>query len=423
MATIVTNLQEERNQKGLVMQNLSKERKVVVRCVTNAQTAESVSVQGDKHVLHMLPASIVNSEVISILARGNVIDLKKLVIEVRKMRQLGVEITAKNLAISQDAYVIMPWHIQLEKLYEEMQDVSFPYKAVLGVQLCYEEKAKGKGIQVSDLFQEDVLLDKIDKLAAEYNKMLREYMEPVSVFETYVTYFNWAKLIRQFVCDTSKILFNVPEDSILLEGELLENVEVDKMLSPDSTSSCPMASLACTGAGYYPKDTLNSIGVIKPYLTKKVTGRFATEIFGKQKDILVTLGHEYRDLDCEALRCGWIELPRLSQVVRENQIDSLIITNLDVIGHLGEIKICMGYQFNDIFTFSLVSENSEYDPVYYTFQGGWNLTGEETTWEELPDRAKYFVLCISSFVGVPVSYVEINHEQGQLLKVSVKSSK
>lgn len=420
MATVVTNLQSERNQKGLVIEQLSQNNGAVVRCVTNAKMTDTVLVQGQKYTLRMLPTSIVNTNVISVIARGNVIDLKCLAIEIMKMKKMGVKVTASNLAISQDAYVIMPWHVQIEDVYMQMQKLVQPYPTIAGVGVCYLEKEKGKGIRVSDLFQEDSLLQKINSLVVEYNQMLGRYIKPINASEVYASYFNFAKLIRQFVCDTSKLLLQFPDDSILLEGELLENVEVDCFLSPDSTSSLPMVSLACNGAGYCSKKPFTSIGVIKPYLVKRGEGRFATEVFGSQKKVFVTLGHEYNDLTCDPLRCGWLDMPKLSQKIRENGIDSLILTHLDVVGKLEEIKVCIGYQFGDIFATSIVSENSGYEPVYYTFAGEWNLTGWEKTWEELPDKVKYFVLCLSSFIGIPICYIEIGK---RLLKVNAESSK
>lgn len=394
--------------KGKIIDYLSKNASVSVRCSGGNNAGHTITVNGKKFAFHLIPSGILNSNTKALIGNGVVIDPKVLIEEINNLEANGY--STKNLYISNKAHIIMPYHISLDKLLEENRGNNKIGTTARGIGPAYCDKYERSGIRV-----EDFITPKFRELAqiniANKNKIFEAFGYPTLNAEEIITeYEEYAKILAPYVRDTINMIHQSLEndENILCEGAQATLLDIDFGTYPYVTSSSPTIGGVCTGTGIGAKDIGEVYGVLKAYSSKVGEGPFITEQNNEIGDTIRELGHEYGTTTKRPRRCGWLDLVALKYAVRINGITGLAINHVDTIGKLNKINLCVAYEHKgkvsmDFSTNATYIDNSK--PVYEEFDGNFGDLSNIKTREDLPQNAKKYLKRIEEVVGVPIKFI------------------
>ena len=102
--------------KGKIIDYLSHNADVSVRCTGGNNAGHTINVNGVKYAFHLIPSGILNENTIAVIGNGVVIDPKVLIKEINDLKAQGFKVD--NLYISDLAHVIFPYHIEMDKMLE-----------------------------------------------------------------------------------------------------------------------------------------------------------------------------------------------------------------------------------------------------------------------------------------------------------------
>ena len=394
MLKIITGVQCGNERKEAVTSYESLNARAVVRCAEVNSEEHTILVKGQRYTVNLLPSSITNPEVCSIIAPDVPINPKVLLEEIESMRQKGVKITPENLAISQKAHVIMPWHIMLDEIRELIRGDKSRGTVSNGVEPCCEENCRHTGIRMIDLLSEEDFREKIEDSLKMNEIILCAYSRIVDVQEILETYLEYGKVLAPFIKNTTEMLKKMMKDSknkIILVG-----------------------NQACTGAEIGPTYVDEVIGVMKAYTSKIGEGPFPTEENNEIGNLIREAGHEHSNITKRLVWCGWLDLVMVRDEVFKKGVKCLAINNLDAIGKLKKVQLCIAYRRKSELLNTVPADIENCQPMYKTFFAGWDAS-ECKTWGEIPDRARSFVQEIENFVKVPVKYIGIGPENSRVI--------
>lgn len=394
--------------KGKIIDYLSENASVSVRCSGGNNAGHTITVNGKKFAFHLIPSGILNSNTKALIGNGVVIDPKVLIEEINHLESNGF--STKNLYISNKAHIIMPYHIILDKLLEENRGNNKIGTTARGIGPAYCDKYERSGIRV-----EDFVTPKFRELAqiniANKNKILTAFDYPTLNAEEIITeYEEYAKILAPYVKDTINIIHQSLEhdEHILCEGAQATLLDIDFGTYPYVTSSSPTIGGVCTGTGIGAKDIGEVYGVLKAYSSKVGEGPFITEQNNSIGDTIRELGHEYGTTTKRPRRCGWLDLVALKYAVRINGMTGLAINHVDTIGQLDKIKLCVAYEHKGKVSMDF-STNTTYisncTPIYEEFDGNFGDLSNIKTKEELPQNAKKYLKRIEEIVGIPIKFI------------------
>ena len=396
--------------KGKVMEYLAKNADIVVRCSGGSNTGNTVIFNDKKYVLRFIPVAVLNSDVTAVIANGVVVDPKILVNEINLLKENGYNLD--NLKISEKAHVILPYHIKLDNLEEELRGQDKVGTTLTGSGPAYSDKAGRFGIRVQDfvatrfskLLKRNIevknkILESYEKEALDYNKILEEYSE-------------YSKVLEPYVCDTVNFLQDSVKQNkrIICEGSQATLLDLDLGTYPYVTSSNSTIGGILSGTGLNHKQIGEVYGVVKAYSSRDGEGPFLTEeledveLANKIRD----LGHEYGTISKRPRRCGWLDLNALKYAVQVNGITALAVNHLDVVSKLKTIKLCVAYKYDGKVT-NKFSSNPAYlakcEPIYEEFDGNFEDVLEAAAREDLCEEV----------VGVPIKFIGIGEENENIL--------
>ncbi|MBF0468484.1 MAG: adenylosuccinate synthase, partial [Desulfamplus sp.] len=283
-----------------------------------------------------------------------------------------------------------------------------------GIGPCYEDRATRRGIRFADLLELDLLEEKVRMIMDEKNFYLKNYfntetLDPEDVIERF---FAIKERLIPYIADVSVILNKGMDDGrkILFEGAQGTHLDVEHGTYPFVTSSSTVSGNAACGSGVGPCRLDQIIGIVKAYTTRVGSGPFPTELFDEIGDAIQKKGAEFGATTGRKRRCGWLDMVILKNAARLNSLTGLVITKLDVLDDLEELKICTGYKYNgavmDTFPPSIkVLENCT--PVYETHPGWKQITSHLTDYEDFPDNAKKYLARIEELSGVLIKIVSV----------------
>ena len=404
---VVTGLFWGDEGKGKVTEILSEEASYAIRGTGGNNAGHTViTADGTKHAFHLLPSSIVNPNVISIIGPGVVIDLDVLVKEIKELEEKGYDLS-KTLKISHNAHIIMPYHIHLDELYEKMKKKPVGTTGK-GIGPCYEAKVRRTGLRIEDLYSIYKLQKHIIQDMRVYRAICNNLEEKSMGIGIVINYcLENYEVLEKYICNTQSIVNQAILDSkkIIVEGAQATYLDMDHGNYPMVTSSNPNASGTLSGCGIGPIYVSEVIGIIKAYCSRVGNGPFPTELKNKLGNKIRDLGHEYGTTTGRPRRCGWLDLVLLKNSVILNGCTGICMNHLDTIGKLDKIKVCIGYELNDeTKTNEVPIELEGVKPIYKEFKGNWNAKNIKT-FEELPENAKRYVNYIEEFVGVRIKYL------------------
>ena len=394
--------------KGKIIDYLGSNADIAVRCSGGNNAGHTIEVDGIKFAFHLIPSGILNKGTIAVIGNGVVVDPKVLIEEMENLKEHGY--SADNLRISDKAHIILPYHIEMDKLLEENRGNNKIGTTARGIGPSYCDKYERCGIRA-----EDLISDRFEELLTininNKNKIFEMYgHETVDLEKTLADYKEYAKILKPYITDTVTLIHNALDagKKVICEGAQATLLDIDFGSYPFVTSSNPSIGGVCTGSGVGAKDIGEVYGVLKAYSSRVGAGPYVTEQNNEIGDTIRELGHEYGTTTKRPRRCGWLDLVALKYAVRLNGITGLAVNHVDTIGKLDNIKLCVAYNFNGKETTDFSTNvdflNSSY-AVYEDFEGNFGDIRNCKTYEELPDNAKKYLKRIEDFTGVPVKFI------------------
>lgn len=394
--------------KGKIIDYLSQNADISVRCTGGNNAGHSIEIDGKKFAFHLIPSGILNKGTTAVIGNGVVIDPKVLIEEIENIISNGYSV--EGLKISDKAHVILPYHIQMDKLQEELRGENKIGTTVRGIGPVYCDKFERCGIRMGDLVNKK-FEKQLRKNIENKNKIFKIYnYELISVDEVIEQYNKYAEYLKEYVVDTTILIHNAIEEDkkILCEGAQAILLDIDFGSYPYVTSSNPTIGGICTGSGIGAKYIGEVYGVLKAYSSRVGEGPYLTEQNNQMGDKIRELGHEYGTTTKRPRRCGWLDLVALKYAVIVNGLTGLAINHVDTIGKLDKIKLCVGYKKNGKVTMDF-STDEEYlsncEPVYEEFEGNFGDISNIKTREELPEKAKKYLNRIEEIVKIPIKFI------------------
>ncbi len=409
--------------KGKIVDILTGFADIVVRFQGGNNAGHTVTV-GDKQViLHLIPSGILHPGKTCIIGCGVVVDPSVLIEEIDTIKEKGF-FKDNILLISKEAHLIMPYHKKIDLAKERLRGKHRIGTTGRGIGPAYEDKVARCGIRCGDLLDEEVFREKLKTNLLEKNHYITTifHEEGFELHQIYYEYMGIAEKIVPYITDTSLYLAHaIGEDkSILFEGAQGTLLDVDHGTYPYVTSSNTVAGEAATGSGIGPTAIDSVIGVAKAYTTRVGEGPFPTELSEDEEEALRERGGEYGATTGRPRRCGWFDAVAARYAAMVNGMDGLIITKLDVLDDLEEIKICTAYRYGDetLWVFPQDSNILQVcEPVYETLGGWMEDTSSAKRFDELPLKAQRYIRRIEELVGVQVVMVSVGAERKQAITV------
>ena len=274
--------------KGKITDMLAKEADIVIRFQGGANAGHTIVNDYGKFALHTLPSGVFYSHITNIIGNGVALDIPKVFNEVNQLVERGVP--APHLMISDRAQVVMPYHI-LQDTYEEARLAGKSYGSTKsGIAPFYSDKFAKIGFQVSELFDDEVLEEKLQKVCALKNVLFVNlyHQEPLDPKELLNTLHEYRDMVAPYVGNVSEFLYQAVKEgkNILLEGQLGTMKDPDHGIYPMVTSSSTLAAYGAIGAGIPPYEIKKIVAVTKAYSSAVGAGAFVSEIFGDEADEL-----------------------------------------------------------------------------------------------------------------------------------------
>jgi adenylosuccinate synthase len=421
-ASIVLGTQWGDEGKGKAVDYLADRMDYVVRYQGGNNAGHTVIAEGRLLKLQLIPSGILYPHITSVIADGVVVDPRHLMKEMDSLRETGVDVS--RLVVSGNAHLIMPYHLELEKVTERFLGKNALGTTKRGIGPAYADKAARIGLRVQDLFDEKIFREKLEVVLREKNLILTKIYNrlPLDAERIVEEYLALAERIQPHVTDTGALLYQALTEGkhVMFEGAQGVLLDLDHGTYPFVTSSNPVAGSALASAGVGPHWVDRVIGIMKAYVTRVGAGPFPTELLDDVGERLGTRGKEFGTVTGRQRRCGWYDACLGRYAARLNGLTELLITKLDVLSGLDTLKICTGYRaygqtFDDMPPHQSVFHDAS--PIYEELEGWHEEIDECRSFADLPKQAQAYVRRIEDLVGVPVSVVSVGPARDQSLLV------
>ena len=405
--------------KGKITDFLSERAEYVARYQGGDNAGHTIQFGGETYKLHLIPSGIFSPEKLCIIGNGVVVNPKSLVTELAYLHERNI--TTDNLRISDRAHVILPYHIELDRLQEEAKGDKKIGTTIKGIGPAYMDKAARVGIRIADLLDREVFEERLRINLEDKNRQFTKLYDanPMNFEEIFEEYYEYGQQIKQYVCDTSVLLNDALDNGkrVLFEGAQGVMLDIDQGTYPFVTSSNPLAGGVTIGSGVGPSKVTKVVGVCKAYTSRVGDGPFPTELFDEIGSRIREVGREYGTTTGRPRRVGWFDSVVMRHSKRVSGITNLCLNSIDVLTGLETVKICVAYRKSNgeeisHYPASLV-ELGQCEPVYEELPG-WteDITGCRTL-DELPLEAQNYVRRVSELVGVKISTFSVGPDRNQ----------
>lgn len=391
--------------KGKVVDNLANDLDAAVRYQGGHNAGHTLIVNGKKIVFHLLPSAICHENIKCFIGRGVVVSLEALFSEITEATEVLGNIEDR-LVISSACSLIQPYHIQLDQLREQSNNLTKIGTTGRGIGTSYEDKVGRRSVRVSDLYNEDKLKDKLTQSLDFYNSVFEHSFgaTKIDLNELLDLNLKQAEKLKPYVGNVIQEIRTLQdnEKKILYEGAQGALLDVSLGTYPFVTSSNLIGGISA-GTGISPSDIDYTIGITKAYTTRVGEGPFPTELFDEMGTYLAETGGEVGATTGRPRRCGWLDGFLLENMVKVSGVDGLCLTKIDVLDGLEKIKICINYESNHSEAELIETMDLEdAKPIYIELEGWEEPTAGKTSFEELNEKAKSFIEKIEEISGVPV---------------------
>lgn len=410
--------------KGKIIDLLSKKADIVVRSQGGNNAGHTVISQGKEYKFHLIPSGVLYENVICCITGGVVIDPPSLVKEITSLEEKGICLTGR-LFISSFAHLILPYHRQLDLLYEEARGSFSVGTTGKGIGPCYADKANRIGIQLGEMLDFSKGMEHIKHVISMKNRELVNVFQqpPIDFLSMEIEWKACIDKLRPYISHTveKKVEEAIRQNKkVLFEGAHGSYLDLTFGTYPYVTSSSTIAAGVLAGAGIGPSSIDHIIGVVKAYTTRVGNGPLPTALSEEDegcflnnveaREIAVTTGRKRR--------MGWFDAPLVRNSLRLSGVNSIAVMKLDVLDVLEEIKICVGYKLdgkNLDTPPAMTSDWARLEPVYEIFPGWKQSTKEIHRYEDLPLQAKEYLKKIESLCSCPISYISYGPEREKTL--------
>ena len=402
--------------KGKVVDLYAEHADVIARFQGGNNAGHTLVVKGEKTILHLIPSGILHNHKTCIIGNGVVVDPAVLIQEIEELRQRGVFPSDTNLYLSENAHLIMPYHKRIDMAKEAHLSGRKIGTTGRGIGPAYEDKVARLGIRVSDLLDEKMFQDRLERNLEEKNFLLTQYFheEPVDVKTVFDDYRAYGEYLKSYIADTSLILAKEIKKGrkILFEGAQGSHLDIDHGTYPYVTSSNTISGNACCGTGVGPSAIHAVVGICKAYTTRVGEGPFPTELTDEIGERMQTVGREFGATTGRRRRCGWLDLVLVRQSVRVSGITGLALTKLDVLQGIEKIKVCVAYKWNNKeFTESIpanINILDQCEPVYEEMDGWSEDISTARTLDDLPRNTRRYIERLEVLTGVKCVLVSVD---------------
>ncbi|WP_347559090.1 adenylosuccinate synthase [Robbsia sp. KACC 23696] len=401
--------------KGRLVDWLARDADIVVRYNGGHNAGHTLVVDDKIYKLALLPSGLVRGKR-GVIGNGVALDPEALLAEIDRVAAQGLQVTPENLAISENATLVLPLHRDIDRAQEQLR--RSPIGTTLrGIGPAYEDKVGRRGLRVCDLGDPASLAAKLDELVVYHNAWFRGLSLPEANSATILAgLLALAPRVLPFVRPVWSDLqaAQASGQKMLFEGSQAVMLDIDWGSYPYVTSSNTVASAAATGSGIGAKSLGHVVGVTKAYATRVGEGPFVTELHDAMGERLRATGREFGVNTGRPRRCGWLDMVQLRQSVQVSGIDSLALTKIDVLDGLDRISLCVAYTLDgerlDYLPASLATQ-ARLTPVYEHFEGWSQPVQGMRDLASLPAQARAFIDRVASLAGVPISIVTTGPER------------
>ena len=399
--------------KGKITDTLAEEADIVIRFQGGSNAGHTIINNYGKFALHLLPSGVFHSHITNIIGNGVALNIPYLIEEIDSVVEKGVP--KPNILVSDRAQLLMPYHI-LQDTYEEARLAGKAYGSTKsGIAPFYSDKYAKIGIQVSELFDDEILEEKVEKICTLKNVMFKHlYNKPeINKEELIETLHKYRDMVEPYVCNVSAYLYEAlaKGKNVLLEGQLGSLKDPDHGIYPMVTSSHTLAAYGAIGAGIAPHELKDVVTVVKAYSSAVGAGEFVSEIHDEaEADELRRRGGdggEFGATTGRPRRMGWFDAVASRYGVRIQGTTEVALTVLDVLGYLDKLPVCIGYEIDGVITkdFPVTAKLKKAKPVY-EYLDGWKceIRGIKE-YDKLPENCRKYIEFIEKELGVPVTMV------------------
>ena len=398
--------------KGKLTDMMAQESDIIIRFQGGANAGHTIVNNYGKFALHTLPSGVFYDHTTSIIGNGVALNIPVLFNEIQSIVEKGVP--APKILISDRAQMVMPYHILFDEYEEERLGKASFGSTKSGIAPFYSDKYAKIGFQVQELFDEENLRKKLERVVETKNVLLEHlYHKPaLNTDELFNTLMEYKKMVEPYVCDVSLYLWNAIKEgkNILLEGQLGSLKDPDHGIYPMVTSSSTLAAYGAIGAGIPPYKIEQIVTVVKAYSSAVGAGAFVSEIFGEEADELRRRGGdggEYGATTGRPRRMGWFDVVASKYGCRIQGTTDVAFTVLDVLGYLDKIPVCVGYEIDGEVTteFPTTQKLERAKPVLEVLDG-WNcdIRGIRK-YEDLPENCRKYIEFVEEKIGFPITMI------------------
>lgn len=418
-AVIILGVQWGDEGKGKATDQLGQRADYVVKFNGGNNAGHTVSVDGQKFALHLLPSGILNSDCISVIGNGVVVDPEALFAEMAELESRGV--STKNLRIAGNAHVITSYTKMFDRLNEEVLGDGKIGTTGRGIGPTYADKANRVGIRIVDLVHPRRLRGQVETAVAQKNLVLRALgREEINVDDVLTELLAYGERLAPMMISASRELNQALDEgkTVVFEGGQSTLLDIDHGNYPYVTSSNATAGGAVTGSGVGPTRIDRVVGIVKAYATRVGEGPFPTELHGEGGDWLREAGGEYGVTTGRPRRCGWYDAPVTRYAVRVNGLTDLVLTKLDVLTGVEQIPVCVGYEIDGqrVHEFPIDTWDFANAKPIYEYHPGW--TEDISTvrdFADLPANAQSYVRWLEEMAGCRFSLIGVGPDREQTI--------
>lgn len=409
--------------KGKITDMLAEESDIIVRFQGGSNAGHTIINDYGRFALHLLPSGVFYNHTTSVIGNGVALNIPYLLNEIKALTDQGVPMP--KILVSDRAQIMMPYHVDFDT-YEEARLAGKAFGSTKsGIAPFYSDKYAKIGFQVSELFDEALLREKVDRVV-EYKNILLEhlYHKPlIDADETFKLLLSYRDMIAPYVGDVSTFLHDAIRDgkNILLEGQLGALKDPDHGIYPMVTSSSTLAAYGAIGAGIPAAEIKDVITVVKAYSSAVGGGAFVSEIFDDAADELRRRGGDKGEFGATTgrpRRVGWFDAVATRYGVRMQGTTQVALTVIDVLGYLDEIPICVGYEIDGKVTrnFPVTHLLEKAKPVLEVMPG-WkcNIRGIKN-YEDLPENCRRYIERIEKEIEAPITMVSNGPERHEIIR-------
>ncbi len=398
--------------KGKITDMLGETSDIIVRFQGGSNAGHTIVNDYGKFALHILPSGVFYNHTTSVIGNGVAFSIPALFKEVNDIVSKGVPMP--KILVSDRAQIVMPYHILFDQYEEERLGGKSFGSTKSGIAPFYSDKYSKIGFQVNELFDDEVLKDKIARVCDLKNPILEHlYHKPtIDPEELLNTLHEYRDMVAPYVCDTAAFLQQAIKDgkNILLEGQLGTLKDPDFGIYPMVTSSSTLASYGAIGAGIPAYEIKDIITVVKAYSSAVGAGEFVSEIFGDEADELRRRGGdggEFGATTGRPRRMGWFDAVASRYGCKMQGATQVALTVLDVLGYLDTLPVCVGYEIDGVVTrdFPTTTKLAKAKPVYEYLPGWKTEIRGIKKYEDLPENCRKYIEFIEKELEVKITMV------------------